>query len=187
MHCRARNIAIFAAATLALSANAWAANLVTNPDFDTDTNGWSAMAGGSIALETSDGSPGAPSLQITTAGGSVARADSACITVTGGQNYDLTFNQKSNDVAAGSVTYYSDSACTQYVSFSNPASFAASLSNGWSHETLNNFTIPTGVGSVQVEISVSAGGASTATALVDHVRFGPAGSAPVTLQSFQVQ
>ena len=62
-----RVLAFGAGGMLALSASA--ANLVSNPDFDTNLDGWTAAAGdGTFVLDDTSGLPAAPSIRVTAGG-----------------------------------------------------------------------------------------------------------------------
>ena len=78
----------------ALAVSATAANLVSNPDFDTSLDGWAVSAGdGAIAPDETPGLPAAPSMRVT-AGGTTpdTTVQSTCMPVDDSNNVDLFAN-----------------------------------------------------------------------------------------------
>lgn len=166
---------------------AHAANLVPNPDFDTDTSSWAAnpdSLGVSFTLDATDGSPAAPSALLTPGGG-INDVDSACFAATPGQ-YDLFVNLKPGNNGPGASSFvvaYSDTACTAYITgLANTSQTDVPLADGWFQQSTQNFALPVGTQSVYVVL----GTVGSVPIHFDHVRFGPAGTTPVTLQSFDL-
>ena len=171
--------------SIGMSCLVHAGNRITNPDFSTGVAGWSVSTefpGARFELDTSDGSPAAPSAMLSPGPG-LNEADSECILVTAGR-YDLFVNLKPglNDyrVHAG-VIAYADELCMAYISgLADTQSTVAALSNGWYQQSAVNFLLPAGTQSIRVALTNNMPGPIH----FDHVRFGPAGTTPVALQSF---
>lgn len=167
--------------------NAWAANLVTNPDFDNGLTGWSNL-GGSISVHTQDGDPTAPSLQVAAGAlNSISIASSDCIAVSPGTTYSISTNTNANvGRAALDLAFYSSNLCGDAESLGSTSTEAAVPTNGWVHLALPNDTVPNGTLGVRVNLidQLHASG-NVYPALFDHVDFEVL-STPVRLQSFDV-
>lgn len=109
----------------ALSTPLYAQNLVTNPNFNTNLNGW-GNSGGATFDSTNDANGSLSSGSARWAGtvaipsGAVSAGVNQCITITGGNTYD--FGGKvllTSAPAAGSanviVSYYSDGTCNTFL------------------------------------------------------------------------
>jgi hypothetical protein len=174
---------ISSVATAALAAAAPAANLVQNPDFNTDTNGWTP--GSSIASFTLDGttgSPAAPSAHAVST--QTSGVVSGCMAISA-QSVDIRANIKLNSGSgplSGEAYAYSDTTCTTYVGGVGYTIFAIVFpGSGWVNRG-STWNLPANTQSVLVNFRLE--GASDAQ--FDHVQFGPASTTPVTLQSFDV-
>lgn len=166
---------------------AYADNLLPNPDFATNTDGWSIsleFSGARFELDTKDGSPAAPSA-VLVPGPGVNDAVSDCIPVTVGR-YDLFVNLKPglNDARVrAALIAFSDASCTTYVSaLAYTQQTDVALSSGWYQQSARNFMLPDDTQGVRVALSNN----TSDPIHFDHVRFGPAGTTSVTLQSFNV-
>lgn len=169
------------------SISAQAANLVTNPDFATDINGWT-NAGSLLSWDGSDGDPAPGSAHFSNAVPGIS--NSVCIVIAAPQNIDLYANIK---VASGSGhvqgVAYTDTGCL--VGGTAFATTAFSSSSVWQQFSATNVALPSGTNSVVVQLDAGAPAAPVhAPAAVDvhfdHILFGPSGAAPVRLQEFDV-
>lgn len=168
---------------------ALAQNLITNPTFDTDYSGWPAGDAKWVADDCC-GNPASGSVTLQQHQSLVSN----CINVTGGSSYDLTFWSKFAPVN---------------VSFPSPNGFASVAwltacggdpigppntyptiypgdAAAW-HQLGATFVAPASAHGVSIDIGgqncgLSCGG----TTWFDNVAFGPAGTVPVELQSFEI-
>lgn len=179
---------LVSAIAILCSSFALAQNIVPNGQFDT-LEGWTKLGnGGEFTLELSDGSPDAPSASLIAGGSPNTLIVSRCITLSGPMTVDLQGDIKSNPTAPDfpgnvAVTFFSDESCGPYVGTSNAQSCFA-LSNGWERCSSLGLVVPGIVKSVNVQASVLRFGVS---AKFDNIRLGPAGTVPVTLQSFGIE
>ena len=160
--------------------SARAANLVNNPDFTSDINGWT---GSGLSWDSSDGDPSPGSAHLITAVPGTT-VDSTCIVIAAPQNIDLFVNIK---VASGSLNVnalsFTDTSC-----MGNLNGFTGTLITApstWQLSSVTNVPLPNGTNSVLLQVVSSTLGSTDAH--FDHVLFGPTGSAPVRLQSFDVR
>src|SRR5262245_28081045 len=96
-----------------------AANLVQNPDFNTDLEGWAVSDGdGNISLDDTTGAPAAPSMQIKADGTATdTSAWSSCMPVDDSTNVDLFVNIKGTaGFAIATIATFSDADCTTALS-----------------------------------------------------------------------
>lgn len=175
------------AAVLGMGSHAYAANLLSNPDFAANTAGWSVSSefpGARFVLDMNDGSPGAPSA-VLIPGPGINDAVSDCIALAAGR-YDLFVNLKPglNDQGVrAAVLAFDDASCTTYNSaLAYTQQTDVALSNGWYQQSVRNFMLPQGTHGVRVALSNN----NPTPVNFDHVRFGPAGTTPVTLQTFDI-
>ena len=174
--------------TCALHAGAAAAqNLLLNPDFDSDLSHWHTNTSNVWSEDNSVGFPAAGSAHM------VGPADvsdgllSDCIVIAGGQDVDLIANVKDASTFSSinmTIRTYSDGACSLGGDYASQYNFATPLGNGWMQGSLTT-TLPAGIGSVAIFLRTSGFGGMADTHW-DHIRFGPTGSVPVRLQSFEV-
>ncbi|MEO7325283.1 MAG: hypothetical protein ABIW82_10695 [Dokdonella sp.] len=167
-----------------------AANLVANPNFDADVAGWtldSTANGGSFTLDSGDGSPVPPSGFLQSGGtpNTIVRTD--CIVVSGLQNIDMhadikpSFQDPMRNPEIMAHTF-SDSTCSSAMPTYIFTDACIVLSApGWERCSTVNHPLPPGTQSVVVSISVS-----IINANFDNIGFGPTGTVPVTLQSFNI-
>ena len=168
-------------ASLALQcASAEAANLVTNPDFTSDVSGWTVNA---LSWDGADGDPAPGSAHFVTPVEGTTD-NSACIVIAAPQNIDLLDNIK---VASGSVAVnvisFTDTNCANSPSFFTGTPITATST--WQQYSVTNVALPNGTNSVLIQLTSTFPGGSDAH--FDHILFGPSGSAPVRLQSFDVR
>ena len=157
-----------------------AANLVANPDFDADLTGWTnEVPNAYLSLDNTTGDPVAPSAHLVVSSGTTDVL-SDCMVVDPSQNVDFSINIKSN--SSGLIQFglraYSDAACS---SLPVEAGNLTGSETIWTRKEMLNFALPAGTQSVRIDML---GGADMN---FDHVQFGPAGTTPVRLQSFDVR
>ena len=177
--------------TCALVGATHAANLVGNPDFDSGLEGWtlaSASGPGTFTVDTATGAPSAPSIHLVpdpaTAFGIAVQSN--CIAIDTSQNVDLLFNMKATSGwGYANVDAYSDASCGTLLSALGTPAYGA---NGqWGPYSLPNAALPAGTHSARVVLVSSMGSlGSPGDAHFDHIAFGPTGSTPVTLQTFDI-
>src|SRR5262249_52980271 len=99
----------------ALALPAAAANLIPNPDFTSGTDGWtmSTTGSGTATLDTTTGSPDAPSVRlVATPANTEVSVFSSCVEVDDSENVDLAVSLRGNTGAAIlEIDTYSDTAC----------------------------------------------------------------------------
>ena len=205
---------ILAAALAANGTLAGAANLVADPDFATDpTSTWNpttqSNAGNSASWswDQTSGSPTKPgALHLIATNGATARA-SQCVVWPGGSAIDLIFRRYiiSETPASGGgfnseyvdFIAYDQLGCTG----NSVGGFASSVTPGiagfyngaattqW--EEISGLNLPVSPSiptvSILVSIYVNAGASGAIDDLFTDIRFGPAGTTPVRLQSFDVK
>ena len=179
---------------------AHAANLITNPDFTTDLSGWTVFtsSGGTVTFDSTSGSPTTGAIRLTASNGGVAQAKQ-CITL-GPQSIDLIV-RRYIVTSVGPIT----EADTNWIAYSGAnclgnlvGAFATNAVTGfpgffngaaasWDELYSLSQSLPAGTVSVQVSIYISAGASATLDFLFDDIRFGPSGTVPVRLQSFDVK
>jgi len=172
-----------------------AQNLVSNGNFDTDLNGWSvgfsnvgtpAWFGDDCCGNAGSGSARLLALHFPTS------LNSSCIAVTGGNSYDLVV--MANTLPAGGtiltgaeadILWFGDASCSQEMT--RAVGVNVGNSAGW-RQVGATIVAPDNVMSARIELFAGGGGLSSGIdAYFDNVRFGPPGSVPVTLQSFDVE
>lgn len=190
-----RTIIVVVSAAFAFGATSLPAqNLVTNPGFDSDLDGWS-MIHGSASWSADDccGDANSGSASLPVVVGAMAMLNSACIGVTPGASYDLVVLAETlalpPDFLSGSgtatVTWYDDMASCPYILVNEPGATFQPYT-GW-RSFGATFVAPATAAAVKVTLMAQAGGLSQGIDVhFDNVRFGPTGSVPVTLQSFEV-
>jgi hypothetical protein len=166
---------------------AQAANLVTNPDFTNDFNGWGngvCNNGTSVSWDGTDGDPAPGSAHLI--GSGPVCAISSCI-----PNPPPTIDMYATiRLAAGSqatvlIREFSDSGCTQVLNSIDQAFPSTGAVDGaWHQYSRTNYSLPAGTNGIQLIPHVQIG---SVDAHFDHILFGPAGSAPVRLQTFDVK
>jgi hypothetical protein len=171
--------------------SATAGNLVVNSDFATDTNGWANVSGVPFVWDGSTGDPAPGSghfLSSLLSFGYVTQ----CIVVSAPLNVDFYTNVR--DTASGqdvfgptaSVDAYSDTTCTNHIG-SIAAMTQPAADDIWHTLSAIDLPLPSGTNSVSVTLSASAHDGSGINVHYDHILFGPSGTTPVRLQSFEVE
>jgi hypothetical protein len=200
---RRRAIFVTAASLLCVhTIGAVAANLVTNPDFDINLNGWTIgdISGGNgpfatFALNSTDGLPTAPSAEFTTSLNQFSAATSDCMAIDTSQNVDLYANAKiilGNVLSTGAsvaVYMFSDMSCGSLVGPQIVNQVHGSL-GAWQQISSPNFPLLAGTHSVRIVLEVlggSPGQPGIGDVLFDHIVFQQTATTPVRLQSFEVK
>jgi hypothetical protein len=165
-----------AGALLAFSASA--ANLITNPDFTTGLDGWTVSDGdGTATLDNSTGSPAAPSIQLV-AGGTAPNmsVESSCMQIDDSNHVDLYMNiNGASGFAIGSISAFSDTACTVGLSAINSDAYAAT--QAWGTYSMSDVVLPPDTRSAKVVLTAGMGSSTTqGDANFDHIAFGPTGT-----------
>lgn len=171
-----------AAALLFGSSVCFAQNLVTNSDFDNDVGGWVVDNNDAVlSLDTFNGDPIPPSAYVSQSG--PADVISNCILFASTAAVDFSANMKLNFSAAEMMlNAYLSEDCT------GPFSTAAHFTQidlptpRWMTHSVNDFVLPVGTRSVQVDLQVNFG----VLVNFDHVYFGLSRQTPVKLVQFQV-
>jgi hypothetical protein len=190
-------LCIVAAAFASISTSASAQNLVANPGFDSDLSGWSVILGdGSWSPLDCCGNPASGSASITAGPGpsSGSTLVSDCIGVTPGSSYDLVVQAETlavppdflNGSGIATVTWYDNGIPCSDILAGDAGGLFIEAGTGW-RSFGKTFVAPATSVAAKVTLVVQGGGLSQAIDLhFDDIRFGPAGSVPVTLQSFYV-
>lgn len=185
-------LAAAGSSTLALAQNA-----VPNPDMDTDVNGWSSSgANTTISFDGTRnivGMAGSGSLKVLSTGqaGAVSQA-SQCVVIsqTGPSNFGAWLLLPTEGAGIGarvSILLHSNPTCSAAIPGSFMATDGPSSGQPWKLYT-STIDVPTNAMSVQLslQISIPQGSPPVLAAYFDGVRFGPAPTSPVELQSFEV-
>jgi len=164
-----------------LALPAAAANLIPNPDFTGGTTGWtmSTTGSGTATLDTTTGSPDAPSVRlIATPANTDVSVFSSCVAVDDSQHVDLVANVRGNAGAATlEVDTFSDDACA--TALSQIVSTPVQANQTWTPYSLQDVALPNGSRSAQVVLTATEGTDATAgDANFDHIELGPTGTVP---------
>ena len=184
---------------------AGAANLITNPDFASDLSGWTITGGGNTTWNSNSGSSTPGSIEMMASNGQVASARQCfAIAVPSGPspNYDLIARRLITPASAGTVTEadvniiaWDTLGCTGTplvgAVINSPVPVSGTFNGAstvlWNELSALNTPLTVGTQSVSVTIYVSAGAGATLDYLFDDIRFGPSGTTPVRLQTFEVE
>jgi len=194
MHPLRANILVISGAFAFAAMPLPAQNLVTNPGFDANLDDWSMILG-SASWSSDDccGNANSGSASLAVIVGGTVMMNSACIGVTPGASYDLVVLAETlaippdflSGLGTATVTWYDDIASCPNVLVSEPG-VTFQPDTGW-RQFGATFVAPATAAAVKVTLMAQAGGLSQAIDVhFDNVRFGPTGSVPVTLQSFEV-
>jgi hypothetical protein len=187
----------FAALALCLAAPAFAQNQAVNPHFLTDLTGWTLLPNPAFAAthDTSQSFNTPGSLRVATP---AATATShvvlrQCRTVAPGQlldfggKYRFESGHAANLKGHGSVTWFSDGACTVAAPFPLVGTNTVTdLADTWLPIHANDVTVPTGVNSAFFSLGIGTV-AGEGVGWFDDVYFGPDPLTPVELLGFQVE
>ncbi|HEY6892987.1 MAG TPA: hypothetical protein VI258_02385 [Rhodanobacteraceae bacterium] len=164
-----------------LALPATAANLIPNPDFTSGTDGWtmSTTGSGTATLDTTTGSPDAPSVRLVA---NPANTDvsvfSSCVPVDDSENVDLFADVRGNAGAATiEIDTFSDTSCA--TALSQIVSTPVQANGTWTPYALENVTLPNGSRSALVVLTATEGtDASAGDVNFDHIQLGPTGTVP---------
>jgi len=167
---------------------AMAQNLIANPTFDTDYSGWPA-GGAEWVADDCCGNPASGSIRVV----QFDRLWSNCMSVTAGNAYDLTFWTKYvgvlnlvNPNGFALVVWMNTPTCEPVFDLSPYHGVPPGNDAAW-HHVGATFIAPAGAQSVAIVLGgnicgITCGGYTS----FDDVAFGPAGTVPVELQSFEI-
>jgi hypothetical protein len=185
---------------LVAASPAYAQNLLANSNFDSDLSGWTPRTTGSATATYSadSGSPNQGSVHLSASNGDSAQLNQ-CVAISA-TNVDLIAREyitASSAVqgAAAEVIAYDQPNCTGNpvgVVAANPVPVSGFLNGaavtGWNEiSALNQNISNDSPVSALVSLFITASAGGTADYYFDDVRFGPTGTTPVRLQSFDVQ
>jgi len=191
------SVCVAIAALASVSPPLPAQNLIANPGFDSDLSGWTVILGSASwsPLDCCGNSgSGSASLRAGPGGTGPTYLVSDCITVTPGSSYDLVVRAETlavpPDFLAGSgtatITWYDNGVPCSNVLVTVEPGVSFGTDAGW-RSFGTTFIAPATVVAAKVTLIAAGGGLSQAIDVhYDDVRFGPSGSVPVTLQSFDV-
>lgn len=166
----------------AVALPAHAQNLVQNASFDAGDDFWTIVLPALSEVDNSTGSDAPPSMKVSAPGPSspLAQVYSTCIVVDESVNYDLIVDiLHESGASEARVSAYTG----HCLSFIGSAITVTGSGAGWQTQSSTNVTLPAGTGSVTVVLQTSS---FPSEANFDRVRFGPTGTTPVTLQSFDI-
>lgn len=177
----------------AFCSRVFAQNMLENGTFDTDLSGWTADPGDTPVWFAEDccGNVNSGSARLSVSVTESEALNSNCVGVTAGDSYDVRAMTNTLPLLGAflsnafvNVIWVADASCVG-------AGIAESTLNidttpGW-RQVGETIIAPDGAAGVIVQLAAHGQGLSTGVdAYFDDVRFGPAGSVPVTLQSFYV-
>lgn len=183
----------WAFALFSFAATAGAANLLTNPNFDTDLSGWTATnaSQGAATFDNSTGSPSPGSALLTGIACCTVQV-SQCVAVVAGQSYDFGASLKEGPTAPGQsgdgtgvdLIWFSNGTCTGGALGVVP--FQPAITTSWASYS-STAVAPVSSLAVQYRIRQYNNAAlSNLTSNADNAFFGPSAPTPVVLQSFGV-
>jgi hypothetical protein len=185
---------VVAVLSCAVAQTAFAVNVVVNPDFDNGTTAWSSSSAAVLAIEPGDGTPTAPSLDLSQQPPSgIARVVSDCIAISA-SSVDFIVRAKFAAVepaiyAHAFAIFYPTADCSGATSTESDVLEWRPPQTGWVERSLVNYATPGGTQSAHVYLRSDSPGPTPGVfghMLFDHIRLGVAGSVPVELQAFDV-
>ena len=178
-----------------------AANYVVNPDFATDSSGWTLSATGSAiaAFDNTSGSPATGAMHLASTNGDIAQAHQ-CVAISG-QHVDIRARQYvANEIPpVGEANYnvigYDGANCTGaptvgLIAVPTATTFPGFLGGAaqtWQGVAYLNQPLPPATVSAYISLYVRANASGAADYYFDSVELTPAGTTPVTLQTFDVE
>jgi hypothetical protein len=176
----------FAALLIALSPSAFAINMVTNPDFDADTSGWTLLpqSGGGVYRDCCFGSPNDGTLRLDAfAPGAIAEA-TQCVdihkwTITGIDFAMRYFADASAGTHLFQLQIYDTAGCTGtlldtiYPDEGAAVAQPGDPATGWFEAGDYGYTLPTRALSALLDVNATGTAAGNASYFVDHVQVGP--------------
>ena len=153
------------------SGSALAANLIVNPDFTHDTDGWSLVGDGMLSLDSTIGTLVAPSMRVGIAPGSgAATAATGCMPIEAAAIDFSVAAHLTDGTAVGAVVLYEDTDCTHELDRVTTPTAVPSDFSPWYTVGFHGFPVPDDTHAARAELTVD--GASEA-AHFDRVAFGP--------------
>jgi hypothetical protein len=164
------------------SSIALAQNLLTNPNFNQNISGWTAIPAGTATWDATDidASPSSGSARVTNSGSQAQFQQ--CVAVSPGAKYDLIAHMRIPSGQAGTgaafiaINYYASAGCSG-ASRGSSSTSGVSETGRWLGDSL--FARPSINGdalSAMVSLVVTRTTGSTFAAQFDSIQFGPAGS-----------
>jgi hypothetical protein len=176
----------FVAAVLLVAAapGAFALNLVYNPDFNTDTSGWTLLpqAGGSAYRDFSFSSPGPGVLRLDAYGNGAIAEARQCVDIHKWTTIDFSLHYFPNATQGYhefKLDVYDAAGCTGNVLDSLYPIEAAAVpvdgypATGWLEAGDYGYTLPSGALSARLDLADAGTVAGNASYLIDHVQVGP--------------
>lgn len=158
-----------------------AQNLLTNPDFDTGTSGWTAIEPGNSTVTTWDNSEGYPMpgsvwLYATNTGDSASYYQ--CVNITPQRVEAIAYSKidsSGGDQDPGGIdlAFHDVPNCGHFVS--SVTSPTPSFANGWFRHVLTDYPLPAYTQSVAFWLTLVVNNTS-GSVYMDHAGFGPAGT-----------
>jgi hypothetical protein len=170
------------AALLAIaSPGAFAINMVSNPDFDTDTNGW-ALSGAS--RDFSFGSPDNGTLRLDALSVAAVAEGTQCVDIHKWSQTGIDFVLRYfPNATAGSHQFkldvYNAASCggtlldTLYPNEGTAVPVSGNPASGWLEAGDYRYALPPGALSARVDVSTTGTASGNASYLIDHVQVGP--------------
>jgi hypothetical protein len=172
-----------------------AANLVVNPDFNAGIGSWTpSVNGGTVAWSAGFGNP-AGSISTNSPAPNTSALATQCVAISAPATVDFIVDGYASlsTVSGGfviSATAYTGTDCTGTNLGDLPGGSESFPPGGWQgfQIALVSQQLPASTNSVLLTIGSSTGptAGSIDDYFFDNIRFGPAGTTPVTLQSFEV-
>jgi len=171
-----RSARVLLALLLSWGVSASAANLLTNPDFDTDVSAWNHSVGSDFppGWDGTNGSPATGSARLDVSATTGASSDMyQCANIAGGQSVDLSIRGKGDTCGntAGAITVYLSTfdqlnCASGYIAAVRAA--ASDTISGWNVYTLTGYALTPSVQSVSVSPRIDYGPFTASTAYFDH-------------------
>lgn len=175
---------LVAALLLALSSGALAIDMVYNPDFDTNADGWTLLPPSGAYRDFSFGSPDTGTLRLDALSNGATAEAWQCVDIhkwllTGIDfalryfpNAPSGFHQFKLDIydAAGCSGNLLD---TLYPIEGAAVPVSGTPATGWLEAGFYGYALPAGASSARVDVAVAGTAAGNASYMVDHVQVGP--------------
>lgn len=176
---------IFAILILVSSPGAFAIDVVSNPDFDSDTNGWTLLsAGGSAYRDCCFGSPTTGTLRLDANFNGATAEARQCVDLhkwtQTGLDFALRYFPNSPwGFHEFKLEIYDAAGCggnlldTLYPIEGAAVPVSGTPDTGWLEAGFYNYALPAGALSARLDFGVAGTAAGNASYLIDHVQVGP--------------
>jgi hypothetical protein len=173
----------FAALLIAISPSAFAIDMVTNPDFATDTSGWTLVGAGAYR-DCCFGSPDTGTLRLDAYSAGAVSDATQCVdihkwTVTGIDFALRYFPNATSGDHLFKLEIYDTAGCTGalldtiYPNEGTAVPVGGSPATGWLEAGDYGYALPVGALSALLDVSATGTVAGNASYFVDHVQVGP--------------